>query len=116
MEAVKSKTANRPTTVQPAASLKQVQPRVTGNNSVRLQSFTPKISSPKDPAEKEANATAQKIMRMTVPDNSIAYLKTDRGRMFRQVTTEETENTRRLSLQREARASVGWGWRPGALT
>ncbi len=89
METSQYKTTNRPATVQkPAASLKTVQRKaVTVRNPVQLQTSM-QVSSPKDPAEKEADATAKKIMRMAVPESSISYVKTEKGGVFRQVKQE----------------------------
>jgi len=56
-EAVKHKTVNRAAAVRPAAA---VAPPV-------VQTFANKVSSPRDPAEKEAEATAKKVMRMQSP-------------------------------------------------
>ena len=91
MEAVKNKTVNRSATAKPAASSKQLQTKAgNGHSSVALQLFAPKISSPKDPAEKEANATAQKVMRMTMPESSHPSVINSSGSIFRQTEEEET--------------------------
>ena len=97
VETAAHKTVNRVATVQkPAASTPVVQRQVSVNRStvkpsVQLQSAM-KVSSPKDPAEKEADLTAKKIMRMAVPDSTIAYVKTGSGSsIFRQVKPEEKE-------------------------
>jgi hypothetical protein len=42
-----------------------------------------KVSSPKDPAEKEADVTAKKIMRMAIPESSISYVRTGNEGVFR---------------------------------
>lgn len=81
MKTANYKTVNRATTVQkPAASIKGVQRQTVA--PIQLQSSM-KVSSPKEPAEKEADATAKKIMRMAIPESSIAYVKTDKGGVFR---------------------------------
>ncbi|MBD2563982.1 MULTISPECIES: eCIS core domain-containing protein [Nostoc] len=91
METAAQKTVNRAATVQkPAASIKTVQRQAVSAGSVHLQSST-KVSSPHDPAEKEADTTAKKIMRMAVPESSIGYVKTDSGGVFRQVKQEEKD-------------------------
>jgi hypothetical protein len=84
MQAVQHKTVNRAATVQkPAASLKGVQRQaVAGRGSLQLQSSM-KVSSPKDPAEKEADVTAKKIMRMAIPESSISYVRTGNEGVFR---------------------------------
>lgn len=60
---------------------------------------SPKISSPHDPAEKEAKSTAKKIMRMSVPESSVAWVRTDSGGVFRQVKKEEKEKKIQTKLQ-----------------
>ena len=99
METSQHKTVNRAATVQPAAALKTVQRQaLAATTPVRVPSFA-KVSSPHDPAEQEAEATAQKIMRLAVPESSGAYMKTGRGGMFRQVKPEEKEKKPQLKLQ-----------------
>lgn len=100
METSQYKTTNRPATVQkPAASLKTVQRKaVTVRNPVQLQASM-QVSSPKDPAEKEADGTAKKIMRMAVPESSISYVKTEKGGVFRQVKQEEKDKKVQPKLQ-----------------
>jgi hypothetical protein len=100
VEAVQHKTTNRAATVQkPAASLKGVQRKaVAAKGSLQLQSSL-KVSSPKDPAEKEADVTAKKIMRMAVPESSIAYVRTGSEGVFRQVKKEEKEKKVQTKLQ-----------------
>ncbi|MBD0308232.1 MAG: DUF4157 domain-containing protein, partial [Microcoleus sp. T1-bin1] len=100
MTTVKHKTVNRAATVQkPAASLKGVQRQaVATRSSVQIQTSM-KVSSPKDPAEKEADATAKKIMRMAVPESSIAYVKTGSDGLFRQVKQEEKEKKVQTKLR-----------------
>jgi hypothetical protein len=66
-EATQRKTVNRPA-VRPAAAAPVVQRRIAPAPAV-VQTLS-KISSPKDPAEKEAEATAKKIMRMAAPVSS----------------------------------------------
>ncbi|BAY09891.1 eCIS core domain-containing protein [Calothrix sp. NIES-2098] len=91
MKTAEHKTVNRAATVQkPAASV-----AVAG---VQLQTSM-RVSSPKDPAEKEADATAKKIMRMAVPESSISYVKTDKGGVFRQVKQEEKEKKIQTKLR-----------------
>ncbi|WP_019498218.1 DUF4157 domain-containing protein [Pseudanabaena sp. PCC 6802] len=97
METGQYKTINRASTVQkPAASLKSVQ-TVVPRGSVQLQSM--KVSSPKDPAEKEADTTAKKIMRMAIPESSIAYVKTGSDGLFRQVKQEEKDKKVQTKLR-----------------
>ncbi len=100
MEAVKNKTVNRAAIVQkPAAAVKQVQRQVvTNRSSMQVQAST-KVSSPNDAAEKEADTTSKKIMRMAMPESSIAYVKTDSGGLFRQVKQEEKEKKIQTKLR-----------------
>lgn len=97
MEAVKSKIVNRTAIAQKpaAASVKQV---VTNRSSVQVQTST-KVSSPNDAAEKEADSTSKKIMRMAIPESSIAYVKTGSGGLFRQIKQEEKEKKVQTKLR-----------------
>ena len=71
METSSHKTVNRAATTQPAAAKKGVQHKaVSVTRPLQVQTAT-KVSSPGDPAEKEAEATSKKIMRMTVPEGTI---------------------------------------------
>ncbi len=103
MEAVVShKTVNRAATVQPAAASPVAQSRAAAAaKPVRLQASL-KVSTPHDPAEREAEATARKIMRLAVPDSSIAYVRTDGGGVFRQVQKEEKEKEKKLQPKLES--------------
>ena len=70
MKTAQHKTINRSATIQPAASPKVVQRKaVTATRPFYIQT-SQKISSPHDHAEKEADATAKKIMRMAVSESS----------------------------------------------
>ncbi|MDB5033879.1 MAG: hypothetical protein JWQ98_1120 [Chlorobi bacterium] len=74
--------------MQPAAALQPVQRKVAvATFPMRVQTSM-KVSSPNDPAEKEADATAKKVMRMSLPDSSIAMVGNGSGRnVFRRVDT-----------------------------
>lgn len=102
METARHKTATRSVSPQPKpAAAPQIQRRATsGAAKVQCQSAM-KVSSPHDPAEKEADRTAQKIMRMAVPESSISYVRTEKGGVFRQVKPEEREKDKKIqrSLQ-----------------
>jgi len=90
---------NHAATVQPAASPKVVQrTAVAAARSVHVQTSL-NISSPHDPAEKEADASAKKIMRMAVPDSSIALVGTSNGGVFRQVKKGEKEKKLQTRLE-----------------
>jgi hypothetical protein len=92
LEAIRTKTVNRSATTQkPAAVRPKVQPKAaTPRGMVQMQSAL-KVSTPQDAAEKEADATAKKIMRMSVPESSIGYVKTGSGGIYRQLRSEEPE-------------------------
>jgi hypothetical protein len=98
LETAQHKTVNRAATVQPAAAPKMVQRKaVAALSPVRVQTAT-KISSPHDPAEREAEATAKKIMRMAAPESSVAYVRPGGG-VFRLVQKEEKEKKLQTKLQ-----------------
>ena len=85
------KIVNRAATSSPAAASRSVQCQPVRNRTAPHVQASLKVSSPKDPAEKEADATASKIMRMAVPEGSVAYVRTESGGVFRQVKGEEKE-------------------------
>jgi hypothetical protein len=101
VDTIPAKTVNRPAPVtQPAASPKMVQRQaVTSQVPAQVQRAT-KVSSPQDSAEKEADATAKKIMRMSIPEGSIAHVRTESGSVFRQVKQDEKEK----KIQRQMRS------------
>ncbi|MGX2040186.1 eCIS core domain-containing protein [Methylocaldum sp. MU1018] len=94
METARAKTVNRAAAVQPAAAA----PIAVRNVPPRVQTAM-KVSSPKDPAEREADVTAKKIMRMAVPDSSVAYVKTGSGGVFRQIKKDEKEKKLQAKLE-----------------
>ncbi|WP_428242851.1 eCIS core domain-containing protein [Gynuella sp.] len=61
-----------------------------GLSRTRLQ-MASKVSSPDDPQEKEADHTAQKIMRMAIADSSISYVRQGNRSVFRQIKEKESE-------------------------
>lgn len=67
MEGVRQKAVSRPAVVQPAAASVAVR-APPGVSTSLIQTASLKVSSPADPAEKEADATAKRIMRMSLPD------------------------------------------------
>lgn len=69
MEAALHKMVNRWATPRLAPAAVPLRSVPTG--TVQLQS-TMRVSSPRDPAEKEAEVTAKKIMRMAVPELAVA--------------------------------------------
>jgi hypothetical protein len=81
------KAATTTTTAQPAAEPPvHAAPPVSLSNSGRIQTAT-KVSSPDDAEEKEAESTARHVMRMAIPEHRVAYVRSPRGGMFRQVET-----------------------------
>src|SRR5262244_4035876 len=90
-ETLAPKIVNRPATLSPAANSRYIQCNPVQNFTAPRIQATLKVSSPKDPAEKEADATAKRIMRMAIPESSIAYVKSGGKGVFRQVKPEEKE-------------------------
>ena len=86
-------------TVQPAAShsvhRKAVQTRSSGVVQTSL-----KISSPKDPAEKEADLTAKRILGIAIPDNTLGSVRLGySNRVFGPLRAEEKEKKFQRSFQ-----------------
>lgn len=71
MGTTKQKTVNRAVTTQPAAARKSIQRKAISVTSPLRVQMASRISSPNDSAEKEADATANRIMRMAIPDGPI---------------------------------------------
>lgn len=69
MVAALHKVVNRPAAPRPAPAAIPLRPVPTG--TVQRQS-TMRVSSPRDPAEREAETTARKIMRMATPEVAVA--------------------------------------------
>jgi Domain of unknown function (DUF4157) len=103
MEQARHKTANRP----PAAPVKVrapsgvVLPKPISAAVARIQTQSLKVSSPRDPAEREADATARKVTRMVIPEGAILHLPSPSGGVFRQVQCDGAA-VRGVSLQRTA--------------
>ena len=90
VETTAHKTINRAApTLQPASARQQLSPRVGASRGGRQIQRATKVSSPNDPAEKEADSTAQKVMRMAMSEGAVTYRKTSRGGVFRQVAPDE---------------------------
>jgi hypothetical protein len=70
VEIAQKKTGKPVSTIQPAASVKAV-PRRSHAGTASLQLSTARLSSPHDPAEKDAEATAKTIMRMAGTSQNI---------------------------------------------
>ncbi|MGI0495389.1 eCIS core domain-containing protein [Alkalinema pantanalense CENA528] len=104
METARHKTATRSASPAPKpAAAPRIQRKVVATagkvqGQVQCQSAM-KVSSPQDSAEKEADRTAQKIMRMAVPESSISYVRTEKGSVFRQVKPEEKEKDKKIQRQ-----------------
>lgn len=81
METIRSKTVQRAAVVRPAAA--------PAPAALRVQASSLRVSSPSDPAEKEADATAKQVVRMAVPESSVARVPTPAGGVFRRTLKEE---------------------------
>ncbi len=104
MESARQKTATRAETFQPAAARTQVQRKaVTGRGPLPLQ-VAARVSSPRDPAEKEADSTANRIMRMAVPERSIS--RTSTGPTPKQETNEKETIRRKAEGQPNVASNV----------
>lgn len=84
VETQASKIVNRAASVFPAAASRLAQACTAPCLQTSL-----KVSSPKDPAEKEADTTSKQIMRMVVPESSVAYVRMESGGVFRQLKRDE---------------------------
>ncbi len=93
MEAAQKKTAGRSQALSAHRASASFVPGVSIVNRTRLQ-MASKVSSPADPEEKEADSTAQKIMRMAIPASSIRYVKRGAGGVFRQIAKPDKIATR----------------------
>jgi hypothetical protein len=99
LETLVHKPTNRAVTVQPAASRCVQRKAVQTRFSPRVQTSL-KISSPKDPAEKEADVTAKRILHMTIPDNTVGRMCAGGGnRIFGQLRAEGKKKRLQRSLQ-----------------
>ncbi len=84
MQSTQHKTVNRAASFKPAATLKPVQARSkTSQSTIGIQTAL-NVSSPSDPAEKEAESSAKKVMRMQVPESSITSVKRGNAQVFKQ--------------------------------
>jgi hypothetical protein len=84
METVRSKTVQRAAVVRPAAA------PATAVRGVQASSL--RVSSPSDPAEKEAEATAKQVVRMALPERSGGRVPTPAGGVFRRTLKEEEKD------------------------
>jgi hypothetical protein len=101
METVVHKMVNRVASVQPAAGPRFVRRKaVEARAPIQIQTSL-KVSSPADSAEKEADATARRIMRMSIPEGSIAYVRANGSGhgVFRQVKLEEKDKKLQRSFE-----------------
>ncbi|HYW09758.1 MAG TPA: DUF4157 domain-containing protein, partial [Longimicrobium sp.] len=58
-----------------------------------------RVSSPSDPAEKEAESTARSVVRMSIPDRAVGFVRTGAGGVFRQIKgKKEDEDRDKLKL------------------
>jgi hypothetical protein len=53
-----------------------------------------RVSSPSDPAEKEAESTARSVVRMSIPDRAIGFVRTAAGGVFRQIKGKKEDEER----------------------
>lgn len=90
MKTASSKIVNRAPTVRPAASPEAVRRRVETRSAPAFQAAL-RVSSPADPAEKEAESTAKRVMRTHVPEGSVAFVPRGAGGVFRQVAPPRKE-------------------------
>ena len=117
MEAVKQKSAatvvNR-SAAQPlhvqrsAAAAARVQPPSVRAAAPRVQLSSLRVSSPSDPAEKEATTTAKKVVSMSIPDRAIAFVRTAAGGVFRQITGKGKEKENELEREKRLRDPRSW--------
>lgn len=89
VETAQPRTATRAAAARPAATPALVQRKAARPSAVRVQPSSLRVSSPSDPAEKEADSTAKKVVRMSVPESTVAFVRTPRGGVFRQVKDEK---------------------------
>ena len=85
METAVKKTTSAATAAQPAAEVvAKTAPPLSTSTPSQIQTAT-RVSSPEDAEEKEAESTAQHVMRMSVSDSRIASVNTPSGRVYREV-------------------------------
>lgn len=117
MEAVKQKSAAtvvHRSAAQPlhaqrsAAAAARVQPPSVRAAAPRVQLSSLRVSSPSDPAEKEATATAKKVVSMSIPDRAIAFVRTAAGGVFRAVAGKGKEKENELERERRLRDPRTW--------
>jgi hypothetical protein len=96
LKAIQTKLVNRSATVQKPAATATVQRQVT---APAIHRSAMRVSSPKDPAEREADHTAQKVMRMTIPDSSIGDIPSGSGKVFRRIQPGAKESPVQAKLQ-----------------
>jgi hypothetical protein len=99
VETVQRRTVTRAAIVaRPAASPQLVQRRAAGPVASRIQPSSLRVSRPSDPAEKEAESVASRVVGTSVPESSVAYVRTpDGGGVFRRL--DEAGPTRRKGWQ-----------------
>ena len=82
-EVAKKVSATRRSTQSLATTVQQVHPKISHVNRSIAQ--TKKVSSPNDPAEHEADRTASQVMNMNIPANTVSFVPTSKGGVFRQI-------------------------------
>jgi hypothetical protein len=99
VQTTEHKTIGRVAEFQPAA-VKSLQRRsISSAVPVGLQASSMRVSSPHDSAEREADSTAKRVMRMSIPEGSVAYVKTPQGGLFRQVGEKEEKKKLQRSFE-----------------
>ncbi|WP_317932305.1 DUF4157 domain-containing protein [Halioxenophilus sp. WMMB6] len=94
MDSVKKSTTTRSQS-SPAAAGANFMPGKGVVNNARLQ-MASKVSVPHDPEEREADNTAQKVMRMAIPAASVAYVRQGGGGTFRRMANGDDKLTAKL--------------------
>lgn len=96
----KSKSATRSTESSVQTAMRSAA--TSAGAPLRLQAAGAKVSSPHDPEEKEADNTADKVMRMAVPDSQIAKVPTNTGGVFRKLFRRPAKPNNEEKISRKA--------------
>ncbi len=97
MKSALKKTAGKNHSQPAATPVVQSAPPVTSISHLQIQTTT-KVSSPADPAEKEANSTAKKIMRMTAPASTVIAVPPSRSTLSRSLPKQKEEQQNKPEL------------------
>ena len=96
----KSKSATRSTESSVQTAMRSAA--TSAGAPLRLQAAGAKVSSTHDPEEKEADNTADKVMRMAVPDSQIAKVPTNTGGVFRKLFRRSAKPNKEEKISRKA--------------